>query len=208
MRIAAAGVCHSDLHVRQGDWVVPTPMVMGHEGLGRGHRNREPGHDSRGRRSRRPLVVPGLRGVSLLPSRPPGTMLLRRPGHPSRRRAPSTVRAACLRPGSRCITSSPSPRSPRRPWSPRPARSPSAGTCHSMSWPRRVRRGDRRRRSAQHRGRAGGSHRGRHRMRRRGAVMRDGRAQLAGAGRIVAVDVLAHKLAMATELRADEAVDA
>ncbi len=32
--IAAAGVCHSDLHVRRGDWRVPTPLVMGHEGSG------------------------------------------------------------------------------------------------------------------------------------------------------------------------------
>jgi S-(hydroxymethyl)glutathione dehydrogenase / alcohol dehydrogenase len=32
--IAAAGVCHSDLHVRRGDWRVPAPLVMGHEGAG------------------------------------------------------------------------------------------------------------------------------------------------------------------------------
>jgi S-(hydroxymethyl)glutathione dehydrogenase/alcohol dehydrogenase len=34
VRIAAAGVCHSDLHVRRGEWPVPTPLVMGHEGSG------------------------------------------------------------------------------------------------------------------------------------------------------------------------------
>ncbi|WP_254408864.1 alcohol dehydrogenase catalytic domain-containing protein [Streptomyces sp. AC495_CC817] len=34
VKIAAAGVCHSDLHVRQGDWPAPAPMVMGHEGSG------------------------------------------------------------------------------------------------------------------------------------------------------------------------------
>src|ERR1035441_7373642 len=34
VKIAAAGVCHSDLHVRRGEWVVPTPLVMGHEGSG------------------------------------------------------------------------------------------------------------------------------------------------------------------------------
>ena len=28
------GVCHSDLHVRDGDWKRPTPIVMGHEGAG------------------------------------------------------------------------------------------------------------------------------------------------------------------------------
>ncbi len=34
VRIAAAGVCHSDLHVRRGDWRVAAPLVMGHEGSG------------------------------------------------------------------------------------------------------------------------------------------------------------------------------
>jgi S-(hydroxymethyl)glutathione dehydrogenase / alcohol dehydrogenase len=34
VRIAAAGVCHSDLHVRRGDWQVAAPLVMGHEGSG------------------------------------------------------------------------------------------------------------------------------------------------------------------------------
>jgi S-(hydroxymethyl)glutathione dehydrogenase/alcohol dehydrogenase len=34
VKIAAAGVCHSDLHVRRGDWQVPAPLVMGHEGAG------------------------------------------------------------------------------------------------------------------------------------------------------------------------------
>lgn len=32
--IAAAGVCHSDLHVLRGEWDVPLPLVMGHEGSG------------------------------------------------------------------------------------------------------------------------------------------------------------------------------
>jgi S-(hydroxymethyl)glutathione dehydrogenase/alcohol dehydrogenase len=34
VKIAAAGVCHSDLHVRRGEWAVQTPLVMGHEGSG------------------------------------------------------------------------------------------------------------------------------------------------------------------------------
>ena len=34
IRVLASGVCHSDLHVRDGDWPRPTPMVMGHEGAG------------------------------------------------------------------------------------------------------------------------------------------------------------------------------
>ena len=34
IRVTAAGICHSDLHVRDGEWERPTPMVMGHEGAG------------------------------------------------------------------------------------------------------------------------------------------------------------------------------
>ena len=29
-----SGVCHSDLHVRDGEWQRPGPIVMGHEGAG------------------------------------------------------------------------------------------------------------------------------------------------------------------------------
>jgi len=34
VRLAAAGVCHSDLHVLQGGWTHHTPIVLGHEGAG------------------------------------------------------------------------------------------------------------------------------------------------------------------------------
>src|SRR5262245_4699363 len=34
IEMKAAGVCHSDLHPALGDWPVPTPMVLGHEGAG------------------------------------------------------------------------------------------------------------------------------------------------------------------------------
>ena len=34
VRIGASGVCHSDLHVRDGDWPRPMPIAMGHEGAG------------------------------------------------------------------------------------------------------------------------------------------------------------------------------
>ena len=34
VRIQASGVCHSDLHVRDGHWPRPLPMAMGHEGAG------------------------------------------------------------------------------------------------------------------------------------------------------------------------------
>ncbi|HEX5823005.1 MAG TPA: alcohol dehydrogenase catalytic domain-containing protein, partial [Candidatus Limnocylindrales bacterium] len=32
VRMVAAGVCHSDLHVRDGEWERPGPIVLGHEG--------------------------------------------------------------------------------------------------------------------------------------------------------------------------------
>jgi S-(hydroxymethyl)glutathione dehydrogenase/alcohol dehydrogenase len=34
VRIRATGVCHSDLHVLDGDWPADAPMVLGHEGAG------------------------------------------------------------------------------------------------------------------------------------------------------------------------------
>jgi S-(hydroxymethyl)glutathione dehydrogenase / alcohol dehydrogenase len=34
VRVAAVGVCGTDLHVVKGDWDRPTPMVLGHEGAG------------------------------------------------------------------------------------------------------------------------------------------------------------------------------
>jgi S-(hydroxymethyl)glutathione dehydrogenase / alcohol dehydrogenase len=34
VRMTSAGVCHSDLHVRDGHWERPGPIVMGHEGAG------------------------------------------------------------------------------------------------------------------------------------------------------------------------------
>jgi S-(hydroxymethyl)glutathione dehydrogenase/alcohol dehydrogenase len=34
VRMAAAGVCHSDLHVRDGEWQREGPIVLGHEGAG------------------------------------------------------------------------------------------------------------------------------------------------------------------------------
>ena len=34
VRLAASGVCHSDLHALDGDWQTPAPIVLGHEGAG------------------------------------------------------------------------------------------------------------------------------------------------------------------------------
>ena len=34
VKIASAGVCHSDYHCMKGEWTVPLPMVLGHEAAG------------------------------------------------------------------------------------------------------------------------------------------------------------------------------
>jgi propanol-preferring alcohol dehydrogenase len=34
VRMASAGVCHSDLHIRKGDWGLGDTMPLGHEGIG------------------------------------------------------------------------------------------------------------------------------------------------------------------------------
>lgn len=34
VKVAAAGVCHSDLHMIRGEWAHPLPVVLGHEGSG------------------------------------------------------------------------------------------------------------------------------------------------------------------------------
>src|SRR4029450_6377681 len=34
VRVKAAGICHSDWHVMNGDWTMPLPMVLGHGAAG------------------------------------------------------------------------------------------------------------------------------------------------------------------------------
>src|SRR5580765_1358631 len=34
VKVKAAGICHSDWHIMNGDWTVPLPMVLGHEAAG------------------------------------------------------------------------------------------------------------------------------------------------------------------------------
>ena len=34
VRVKAAGICHSDWHIMNGDWTPPLPMVLGHEAAG------------------------------------------------------------------------------------------------------------------------------------------------------------------------------
>src|SRR5256885_3484955 len=34
VKVKAAGVCHSDWHIMNGDWTLPLPMVLRHEAAG------------------------------------------------------------------------------------------------------------------------------------------------------------------------------
>ena len=34
VQVKAAGMCHSDWHIMNGDWPMPLPMVLGHEAAG------------------------------------------------------------------------------------------------------------------------------------------------------------------------------
>ena len=45
VKVKAAGICHSDWHIMNGDWTPPLPMVLGHEAAG---------HDRGGRRRASP----------------------------------------------------------------------------------------------------------------------------------------------------------
>ena len=70
VRMLASGVCHSDLHVRDGEWDRPTPIVMGHEGAGRGRGGRAGRDVATGRRTGRAVVADPVRGLPFVPSRP------------------------------------------------------------------------------------------------------------------------------------------
>ena len=98
VRMLASGVCHSDLHVVDGDWARPADIVLGHEGsalvtaLGPGVVERFP--DLVPGATRRPgldgpmrdlLTVPTRRGLALRATGRSGPPSARRPrARPSR----------------------------------------------------------------------------------------------------------------------------
>ena len=80
VRMVASGVCHSDLHVIDGEWHRPSGVVIGHEGaaiveaLGAGVRERPAGDpvDAGGLRDRRPRrarVDRAMRSLRSVPAR-------------------------------------------------------------------------------------------------------------------------------------------
>ena len=83
-----SGVCHSDLHVRDGEWDRPTPIVMGHEGAGVVEARRAGRDHAPCRSARRVVVAHPVRDVPVVPAR--ARVGLSRlpvvPAHPARRR--------------------------------------------------------------------------------------------------------------------------
>jgi S-(hydroxymethyl)glutathione dehydrogenase/alcohol dehydrogenase len=59
VKVKAAGICHSDWHIMNGDWTPPLPMVLGHEAAGRS-RSGSRRHQCEAGRSRDLLLPPAL----------------------------------------------------------------------------------------------------------------------------------------------------
>ena len=121
VRMAAVGVCGTDLHSYKGEWTRPTPIVLGHEGAG----IVEAVGDGRRRASRRATA-----------SCSPGRL---RAASAARAGAGGRRRAARSRPRSgagRCSTAAPASRSAARPSTAARRREPSPSG--SSSRPRRA----------------------------------------------------------------------
>ena len=132
VRILASGVCHSDLHVRDGDWPRPTPMAMGHEGAGVVEAV-GPGV-ARCRSVSRSPCRGSFRAASADRAGPAG----RGPASIRRRSAidcPMARRRSPAGMASRSCRTAGSAPWPRRPWSPRRPRSP-CPTASIRPWPR------------------------------------------------------------------------
>lgn len=66
LKMECCGVCHTDLHVKNGDFGDKTGVILGHEGIG-GAKSRTGRHLPEARRSRqRSVVLRRLRPLRLL----------------------------------------------------------------------------------------------------------------------------------------------
>jgi S-(hydroxymethyl)glutathione dehydrogenase/alcohol dehydrogenase len=81
VRMKAAGVCHSDLHVMKGDLSMPMPIILGHEGSGVIEAVGEGVTDVEVGRSCDPRLARLLREMRVLQQRPPRAV---RHGHAMR----------------------------------------------------------------------------------------------------------------------------
>ena len=88
VKMAASGVCRSDLHVLKGEWKPPLPTVLGSRGGG-AHRGGRPRRDARqGGRSDLPLLQAELRLLRAVHVRPSAALHgLPQPGGHAARRA-------------------------------------------------------------------------------------------------------------------------
>ena len=91
VRIGAAGLCRTDLHIQEGQWAekseVKLPYMPGHENAGWIHEVGSGGHQRRGRRHRHRAPVHHLRAVPRLPRGRRHALRERLvPGHQPRRR--------------------------------------------------------------------------------------------------------------------------
>ena len=67
VRIVASGVCHSDLWARDnGNWGMPFPMLLGHEGAGIIEQVGDGVDERAARRSRGPVVGGPVRHLSVV----------------------------------------------------------------------------------------------------------------------------------------------
>ena len=110
VRVQACGVCHTDLHYREGGINDDFPFLLGHEAAGVVEAVGAGRHLGRTRRLRRPQLAGRLRRVPVVPAWP-ALVLLRHP-----QRHPADDPGATARRSPPRSASAPSPR--RRWWQP------------------------------------------------------------------------------------------
>ncbi len=163
VRIEACGVCHTDLHYREGGINDEFPFLLGHEAAGIGRGGRRGRHRRRAGRLRHPQLARRVRPVPRLPQGQ-ALVLLRHPQRDPEDDAHRRHRADARRSASGRSSRRPSwPRAsaPRSTARPTPAAVGPArlrrdgrlrcGREHRRRGPRRLRRGDRLRRRRQRR---------------------------------------------------------
>ena len=192
MQVQACGVCHTDLHYREGGINDEFPFLLGHEAAGRG-RGRRPGRHRRGAgRLRDPQLAGRVRRVPVVPPGPALVLLrhaqrhaeddARRRGRCRRRSGIGAFAEKTLVAAGQCTKVSSAVK-------PEVAGLLGCGVMAGLG-------------AAMHTGEVGpGRLGGRVRLRRRGR-RRHRRRALAGAATIIAVDLDARKLELAKEFGA------
>ena len=198
VNVQACGVCHTDLHYREGGINDDFPFLLGHEAAGVVEAVGDGRHRGGAGRLRDPELAGGLRRLPRLPPRASVVLLQ----HPQRHPEDD--------PGGR-HRALPGPRHRRlRREDPGRGRSVHQGDPAARrdgGGPARLRRDGGHRRGHQHRRRDPGRHGRRHRLRRRRRRGHRRRLGWPGASKIIAVDVDDRKLAWAKEFGATHTVN-